>query len=46
LRFNHYAPGLEFVTVGEKHLKVWDANTLQSANGLFGAKGARHFMTC
>jgi hypothetical protein len=35
-RFNPYSPGNEFVSVGNKHTKFWNGDTLEGANGLFG----------
>jgi hypothetical protein len=39
-RFNPYSPGNEFVSVGNKHTKFWNGDTLEGANGLFGKVSA------
>lgn len=35
-----------FVTVGAKHIKFWDANTLESKRGIFGTNGEQTSFSC
>ena len=35
-----------FVTVGQKHIKFWDANTLESKRGIFGSNGEQTSFSC
>jgi len=45
VKFNPYSTGLEFVTVGDKHTKFWDAKGEgQGQNGLFGQLGTTQFV--
>jgi WD40 repeat protein len=45
-RFNPYSPGNEFVSVGNKHVKFWNGETLEGANGLFGKVGTTQQILC
>jgi hypothetical protein len=45
-RFNPYSPGNEFVSVGNKHTKFWNGDTLEGANGLFGKVGTTQQILC
>lgn len=45
-RFNPYSPGNEFVSVGNKHTKFWNGDTLEGANGLFGKVGTTQQVLC
>ena len=45
-RFNPYSPGNEFVSVGNKHAKFWNGDTLEGANGLFGKVGTTQQVLC
>jgi WD40 repeat protein len=38
--------GSSFVTVGAKHIKFWDPNTLESQKGIFGGAGEATSFAC